>query len=301
MAKILITGGSGLLGRAISELLVKHGHEPRWLSREPGQWKGIRKFQWDVAKGYIDEAALEDADAVVHLAGAGIMDRRWSAAYKQEIIDSRIKSSALLYEAISGSTCDIKTLVGGSAVGYYGTAPGRRSCTEADPPGEDFLAETCLAWEKSYQPFMTSGLRTVIIRTGIVLGREGGAYKQMAPLFRLGLGAALAGGEQYFPWIHIKDLAGIIVHSLTHDNLSGAYNAVATEAVTNREFSERLAKSFHKPLWLPAIPGPLLRLALGERAITLTRGLNISNEKIKAAGFRFAYDRLDEALEALHR
>ena len=299
MAKILITGGSGLAGRSISELLVKQGHEVCWLSRQKGTLGNIKKFQWDVAKGYMDEAALEGTDAIVHLAGAGIIDKRWTTTYKKEIVDSRVKSSELLFATISKNNYEIKTLVGASAVGYYGSTQSDHCYTETDSPGTGFLAETCITWEKSYKPFISYGIRTVVIRTGIVLSHNGGAYARMVPPFRFGLGAALAGGKQYFPWIHVKDLASIYVHALLHDNLSGAFNAVASEIVTNQEFSKQLAKSLHRPFFLPHVPEMVLKLALGERAMTITTGLKISNEKIKAAGFRFEFDNLEQALDNL--
>jgi len=299
MAKILITGGSGLVGRAISELLLKKGHEISWLSREKGNWRSIQKFRWDLKSGYIDEAAFTGVEALIHLAGTGIIDKLWTNAFKKEIIASRVKSSQLLFDTISKNNFEIKTLVGSSAVGYYGSVQSEHCYSENDAPGSDFLAQTCIAWEKSYAPFINSGIRTVIIRTGVVLSKEGGAYEKMLPAFRLGLGAPLASGKQYFPWIHIKDLAGIFIHALLHENMSGPYNAAASRPVNNREFSRELAKSLNRPLLLPPVPAFVLKLALGERAVTITSGLKINNKKIKAAGFEFEFDDLENALKNL--
>ena len=301
MAKILITGGSGLVGRAISELLLKLGHEPRWLSREAGIWKGIQKFKWNVKTNYIDASAFSDVEAVIHLAGAGIIDKRWTDAYKKEIIESRVESSRLLFNTIATNKYPIKTYVGSSAVGYYGSGLNDRVYTETDAAGNDFLAHVCKEWEKSYAPFMELGIRTVIIRTGIVLSNEGGAYKKMKPAFSLGLGAAIASGKQYFPWIHISDLANFYVQSVIEPSYRGIYNAVASITPNNKEFSKQLAKSLHRPFFLPNIPEFILKCILGERAITLTSGLRIDNSNIKKSGFVFEFDDLADALEDLSR
>jgi len=299
MAKILITGGSGLVGSAISELLLKQGHEPRWLSREKGTAGRIQKFKWDLSTNYIDPAAFDGVEAVIHLAGAGIIDKRWTNSYKKEISDSRVKSSALLFDSLSKNNYKIKTLVGASAVGYYGSAESEHTYTETDSAGNDFLSEVCKIWEKSYTPFLEAGIRTSIIRTGIVLSKNGGAYAKMVPPFKFGLGAALGSGRQYFPWIHMDDLVGIFVHTLFNEKTHGPYNAASTEPVTNKQFSQSLAKSLHKPFFLPNVPAFALNLVLGESAVTVTRGVKISNEKIKKSGYRFQYDALEKALENL--
>lgn len=299
MAKILITGGSGLVGRAISELLLKQGHEPRWLSRESGSSGRIQKFKWDVSKNYIDLRAFEDVEHIVHLAGAGIIDKCWSEAYKKEIIDSRVKSSAFLFSIISQNKFKIKTLAGASAVGYYGSLASEHDFKEADAPGNDFLAEVCIEWEKSYKDFVSANIRTPIIRTGIVLSKDGGAYAKMVPPFKFGFGAAIGSGHQYFPWIHINDLAGIYVYTLFNEQASGPYNAAASQPVTNKEFSKALSQSLDKPFFLPNVPEFALKLVLGERAVTVTTGLKISNEKIKKEGYKFEFDDLEKTLKDL--
>ena len=300
MAKILITGGTGLVGRAISELLLKHGHEPRWLSREAGMWNGIRKFKWDVKTNYIDEAAFVDVEAVIHLAGAGIIDKRWTDSYKKEIIDSRVMSSRLLYDVITKNKYPIKTLVGSSAVGYYGSETSDKTYSETDVVGTDFLAKVCAEWEKSYTPFVELGIRTVIVRTGIVLSNKGGAYTKMKPAFNLGLGASVATGKQYFPWIHIADLTNFYMQSVLEPRYHGTYNAVVSYTPTNKEFSKQFAKSLHRPFFLPNVPEFILKAVLGERAITLTSGLKINNAKIKGEGFVFEFDDLANALGDLN-
>jgi uncharacterized protein (TIGR01777 family) len=299
MTKILITGGSGLVGKTVSELLLKKGHTVVWLSRESGNYKGITKFKWDISKKYIDEKAFEGVDSIIHLAGAGIADKRWTTEYKKQIIDSRVKSSELLFNYMSKNKFPIHTLVGGSAMGYYGAIQSEKLFLETDNAGTDFLAETCVLWEKSYEPFINSGIRTSIIRTGIVLSKQSGAYAKMAPAFKLGLGAAVASGEQYFPWIHINDIAKIFVHALLDQKVSGIYNGVASELITNKEFSKQLAKSFNKPFFLPNVPAFILKIVMGESSVMVTEGTKISNQKIKDSGFKFEFESLETALKSL--
>jgi uncharacterized protein len=301
MAKILITGGSGLVGHTISELLLEMGHKPCWLSREAGSWRGIQKYKWSLDKKYIDLHAFDDVESVIHLAGAGIVDKRWTRDFKKEIIDSRVKSTELLWETVSKNTIQLKSFVGASAVGYYGSESSDYEFTEMDLPGRDFLAKTCIEWENSYKPFSRSNIRTTIIRTGIVLSEKGGAYAKMLPAFKFGLGAGVGKGSQFFPWIHINDLANIFIQGALNPAIQGVYNAAATESVTNHEFSKMLAESLRRPFFLPNIPEFVLKLALGERAIALTSGLKISNEKIKATGFKFEFDNLKEALNDLSK
>lgn len=299
MAKILITGGSGLLGRAISQLLLKEGHQPIWLSRSEGSENGIKTFTWNLVSRTIDEKAFEGVEHIIHLAGSGIVDKRWSLAYKKELLESRVKSSELLQDYILKTKCPLKSFVGGSAIGYYGAVENNHVFTEGDLPGRDFLAETCVNWEKSYLPLTTAGIRTSIIRTGIVLSKNGGAYAKMVFPFKLGLGAAVASGKQAFPWIHIDDIAALFVRALFDEKYSGIYNGVSSETTSNLEFSQQLAKSLKRPFFLPKVPAFILHLALGERAVTLTKGAFVSNQKIKESGFRFNYEQLSDALIAL--
>lgn len=299
MAKILITGGSGLVGKAISDLLINKGHAVRWLSREAKPGGKIATYKWDVKTGYIDENAFEGLDHIIHLSGAGIIDKRWSKSYKKEIVESRVKSTELLFKTLTKREHKLKSFVGASAVGYYGSEATDHLFTETDKAGEDFLAEVCVAWENSYQPIIQTGVRTAIIRTGIVLSKQGGAYPTMVPPFKVGLGAAIGSGKQYFPWIHMNDLAGIYWHVLFHETLHGSFNAVSSVSINNYEFSKALSKSLNKAFFLPNVPEFAIKLALGERAVTVTRGVKISNEKIKASGYNFELDDLAAALKDL--
>jgi uncharacterized protein (TIGR01777 family) len=299
MSKILITGGTGLLGKTISEILLKNDHNVVWLSREPGDYKDITKFKWDLSKNYIDEKAFEGVESIIHLAGAPIADKRWTNSYKKEIIDSRVKSSNLLFNYISKNNYPIKNFIGGSAMGYYGSGISEKIFTEENAAGSDFLAESCILWEKSYEPFIQKGIRTVIIRTGVVLSKHEGAYAKMAPPFKLGFGAAVASGKQYFPWIHVNDIANIFIYALQNQNTQGIYNGVSSEFINNKDFSRQLATSFNKPFFMPNVPGFLLKIVMGEASIMLTGGLKISNEKIKKTGFKFEFETAKEALQSL--
>lgn len=299
MSKILITGGTGLLGKTISEILLKNDQKVVWLSREAGNYNGITKFKWDINKNYIDEKAFEGVESIIHLAGAPIANKRWTDSYKNEIIKSRVKSSELLFDHISKNNYPVKTFIGGSAMGYYGSGISEKIFTEDDAAGSDFLAETCSLWEKSYEPFIKKGIRTVIIRTGVVLSKHEGAYAKMAPAFKLGLGAAVASGKQYFPWIHINDITNMFIYALQNQNLQGIYNGVSSEFINNKDFSRQLAKSFNRSFFMPNIPGFLLKIAMGEGAIMVTGGVKISNKKIKETGFKFEFETAAEALQSL--
>jgi uncharacterized protein len=299
MAKILISGGSGLVGGAISQLLLKMNHQPVWLGRSSGKTGSIPTYAWDIEKGYIDEHAFDGVEFLIHLAGANLAGKRWTQAYKKQIINSRVKGSELLFKYISQYNPKIKAVVGASAVGYYGTEADERMHVEVDPPGNDFLARVCIEWEGSYDAFKDAGIRVAIIRTAVALSNKGGAFPKLAWPFQYGLGAPIGSGKQYMPWIHLNDLASLYVYALFNENLSGPFNAAADEQVTNREFSAKLANSMQKPFFLPAIPAFLLKIFMGESAVTVTKGLMVSNEKIKASGFNFNYSTLDETLTEL--
>ncbi|MDX2173581.1 MAG: TIGR01777 family oxidoreductase [Bacteroidota bacterium] len=299
MAKVLITGGSGLLGKAISEILLKNNYEVAWLSREEGRYNSVKKYKWDVGNGYIDERAFDNVEHIIHLAGAGIADKKWTIDYKAEIINSRIQSSELLYNSIKKLKIPIKTFVGASAVGFYGARSGEELINEHERPVNDFLSRTCVAWESSYTAFKELGIRTPIIRIGVVLSNNGGAYKKMLPPFKCNLGCSIGSGKQYFPWIHINDIANIFVYALENQALSEIYNGTGTEAITMNTFSKQLAKSIHRFTFLPNVPKFLLKLVLGESHLMITEGLKISNKKIKDTGFKFKFEKLSDALEDL--
>ena len=299
MSKILISGGSGLVGRAVTRQLLEAGHEVVWLSRKPDGKEMVPAYRWDPAAEFIEPKALHGTDHLIHLAGASIIGKRWSKKYKEKIIASRVRTAELLFRQVIISGIKLKSFTGASAVGYYGPGASGKVFSEEDKAGSDFLARVCVAWERSYEPFRSAGVRTTILRTAIVLDRNEGALAKMLPLFRLGLGAALGSGAQPFPWVHIEDLAAAYLMSVKNGSMHGIYNVAAPHHVNNGEFSRQLAASMRKPLWLPNVPHLVLRVALGEAATTLTTGAHVRTEKIMASGFNYRHPELRGALQQL--
>lgn len=300
MAKILISGGSGLLGKKLTASLLSQQHEVVWLSRTEDLTAKVKKYKIDLKTNYINKAAFENVTHIVHLAGAGIADHRWTDSYKKVIIDSRVKSAELVYNCIKSNQFPIKQLVGASAIGYYGGRQSKNLFNETSEPYTDFLSKSCIEWENSYIPFINSNIPTSIVRIGVVLDKDGGAYQKMATPFKFGFGCAIASGEQFFPWIHTVDVVGIFEHLLLHKTGQGVYNAVSPGTITNSEFSKELAKSFHKKIWLPNVPKSILQLIMGEGAAMVTEGLAISSEKIRNEGYVFQFPNIQKALANLN-
>lgn len=296
MAKILITGGTGLVGKALTKRLISEGHEVRILSRHPKTTDNIKSFFWDVESQQIDESAFDGIEHVIHLAGSGIADKRWTEARKKDIIDSRINSMKLITEVIKKKNIHLKSFVGVSAIGFYGMITSEKIFSETDNGTDDFLSYTCTQWENSYKEIESLSEKTCVARLGVVLSDNGGALKRLLPLFKLGLGSAVGSGKQYMPWIHIDDLVSVFNEALFNQNFKGTYNAVASEHVTNKEFSKQLAKSLSKPFFLPNIPTFLLKLVFGEMANVLLKGSRVSNQKLLNTGFTFKYLQLSIAL-----
>jgi uncharacterized protein len=300
MAKILISGGSGLIGKSLSQLLLKNKHEVQWLSREEGEYNGIRKFKCDIEKKEIDADAFKNVDVLINLAGAGIVDKRWTDSYKKSIINSRVDTSALLLDCIQKNNIRLKTFIGASAVGFYGSNMSEEVFTENQKAGDDFMALTCAEWENSYLPFQAYTQQQIVFRIGIVLAKNGGALKKMIVPFKFGMGSALGSGKQYLPWIHIYDLCALFLHGINNPSIKGAYNAVSGEIINNQQFSKALSKSLNRPYFLPNVPEFLLKTFLGERHLAITRGLKISNQKIVDTGFKFEFNHIDEALQNIN-
>lgn len=295
MSKILITGASGLVGTRLTQLLLEKRHQVSHLgrSKKPGS---IPSFVWDVKAGTIDPNALNGVDAVVHLAGAGIADERWTKKRKREILESRTKSTALIVNEINKGNNNVRVLVSGSATGYYGMGLDATEFTEASKPGTDFMADVVTAWEHEAEQLKNK--RLVKIRTGVVLSKNDGALKEIAKPIKFGLGAPLGTGEQYVAWIHLDDLCNIFIKAIEDESMHGPYNAT-TGAVTNRVLTKAIAQTLHKPLWLPAVPGFALKLFLGEMANVVLLGANVTSDKIRNAGFSFRFDTLEKALTDL--
>lgn len=260
MKNILITGGSGLVGQRITELLEKKGYEMAWLSRSR---QGRKSFLWDVENKEIDPQAIEWADAIIHLAGAGVAEKRWTPERKKLILDSRTHSTQLLFSAIEKAEKKPSTFISASAVGYYGFNTGTTLVDEGSKAGSDFLAEVVIAWEHEVKKIEALHLRTVLLRIGIVLDAEGGALGEM---LKPPVAAPLGSGDQWMSWIHIEDLANMFVFALEKTTLQGVYNAVGPNPATNQQLTKEAAAAKGKPYVGIGVPGFALKLVLGEMA-----------------------------------
>jgi uncharacterized protein len=289
---IAITGASGFIGSALSAALKKTGARVRPLVR-PGK-HGLDGIGWDPDQSTIDGKALEGVHAIVHLAGDGVADGRWTAAKKARIRESRVRGTELIARAITGLTLKPSVLLSASAIGYYGDR-GDEQLDEHSSPGADFLAEVCQAWEAAAEPARAAGVRVVHPRFGIVLSPEGGALKKMRLPFKLGVGGRLGEGTQYMSWIALEDTVRALLHAL--DQLEGPVNVTAPEPVTNAEFTKALGAALHRPTIMP-LPGPLARLALGEMAdVALLGGARVLPRKLLGSGFHFEHPSLRAYLE----
>ena len=297
LSTVLITGGTGFIGGHLTNLLQSKGFNVTHLSRTVSGREKIKTYLWTPDKNFMEDEAIEQADYIIHLAGAGIADKRWTKERKKLIIESRVKTAEILFNKISKINGNIKAFVSASAVGYYGTATSEKIFTEEDLPGEDFTAQVCIKWEQAADLFSTLGIRTVKIRTAIVLGPDGGALSKLVMPVKNFLGAPLGSGKQYFPWIHINDLCNIYLKAILDDTLKGAYNAVAPQHITNDDLIKAIAKILDKPLILPNLPSFVLKLALGEMGDAVLNGSRISSEKIVKTGFTFQYPSLTSALQ----
>lgn len=293
--RVIITGASGLIGTALSSELRTLGHDVVALVRRPA--KGDHEIQWDPAKGELSADALSGADAVVNLAGAGIGDRRWTAEYKRELVDSRVKGTTLLAERIAECSQRPGVLLNGSAIGIYGHST-TAEFTEASDPGTGFLADLCVQWEAATAAAGAAGVRVAHLRTGIVLTARGGALKKMLPLFKLGVGGKFGKGDQWQSWISLPDEVGAIVHLLTAD-VHGPVNLTAPAPVTNAEFTRTLGKVLHRPAKLP-VPsfGPKLLLGSELADALLFTGQRVLPTMLQRSGYVFQHATLDAALRA---
>ena len=297
MKNILITGGPGLVGTELSQLLKAKGYEVGILTRKE---KGIafKEFVWNPVKNELDQEAIEWADGIIHLAGAGVADKYWTEKRKQELIDSRIDSTQLLRNAIEKASNKPSAFVSASAIGYYGFKTSNHYYTENDAAGDGFLADLTVAWEKEIQSVATTGVRTSFVRIGIVLSNKGGALDSLTkpPVY-----AVLGSGDQWMAWIHIKDLCGIFIHLLENEHLQGAFNGVAPKPHKLKGFTKKL-KFYKNKITMPIhVPGFLLKIGVGEMADMLLESSPISSKKIEEAGFSFEFPGLEEALVDLKK
>ena len=309
MARVLITGGTGLVGTAVKNLLLQKGYEVVLLTRSTVSEKGYA--HWDINAGTIDATAIAAADYIIHLAGAGVADKRWSEARKQEILDSRTKSSALLVKALEETPNKVKAVISASAIGWYGPDNNNgdnnlvaQGFVETDPSYPDFLGTTCAAWEASIAPVTanTNGLqkRLVCLRTGIVLSKHGGALKEFLKPLAVRMAAVLGNGKQMISWIDVRDLAKMFVYAIEHENMSGSYNAVAPSPVSNKTLTQTLASILYGNFYITTyVPSFILKIMLGEMSIEVLKSTTVSAQKIQEAGFVFDYPEISKSLSTL--
>jgi len=298
MINILVTGGTGLIGKQLCLLLRKKGYNIFILSRSNAD--APNTYYWNMKDDYIEPKAIEEADFIIHLAGAGIADSRWTKARKRELINSRIKSTKLLLQKVKELNPQLKGFIAASGIGYYGAITSEKIFREDDAAGTDFLATICKLWEKESMKFDTINIRTIILRTGIVLSKTGGALDKISKPIKLGLGSALGSSTQFVPWIHITDLCNMYIEAIENTKLHGIYNAVSPEHITNSELTNSIAESINKKIRLPNTPSVVLKTLLGKMAVILLEGSRVSSEKISATGFQFKYPILKEALKDLN-
>lgn len=296
---ILITGGTGMIGHRLTELLLAKGHKVSYLSRKKEKLPNVEVFQWDIKKGYIEEGALEKADYVIHLAGAGIADKRWTDERKKEIIDSRIQPIELISNYLQKKNIQLKGFISASAIGIYGGDTGDVKLDENSELGSDFLAECTKLWE-IHAKKVTNASRIVSVRIGIVLSEKGGALPKLVQPIRLGFGAALGSGKQFMSWIHVDDLCEIFVKAIEDETMQGPYNAVAPNPVTNQEITNVAAEVLKKHLWLPNVPSFALKLVFGEMGIVVTGGNFVLNKRLsQETDFQYKFINIKEALKNL--
>ncbi|MDB5275307.1 MAG: hypothetical protein JWR61_262 [Ferruginibacter sp.] len=304
MQTVLITGGTGMIGKAITHQLLQKHYSVIVLSRklpdEVVKTPGLSYAAWDIKKQTIDMEAIKTADHIIHLAGAGVVDKKWTEAYKKEILDSRTDSSSLLVSSLKKSANKVKTVVSASAIGWYGADKSGKPFTETDLPANDFLGNTCRLWEQSIDAVMDLGIRLVKLRTGIVLSAIGGALAEFKKPLHLGVAGILGEGKQMVSWIHVDDLCRMYISAIENEYLSGVYNAVAPAPVTNKALTIELAKQMNGKWFIPIkVPVMVLKLMMGERSIEVLKSTTVSAAKIQQAGFSFLYPAISGALKQL--
>ncbi|MFJ8190449.1 TIGR01777 family oxidoreductase [Streptomyces sp. NPDC096094] len=293
-SRVAVAGASGLIGSALVRSLTADGHDVVRLVRHVP--RNADEVRWDPEDGRVDTAGLDGCDAVVNLAGAGVGDRRWTDAYKSRIRSSRVHGTTALAEAVASLERRPRVFVNGSAIGFYGET-GDRAVDESAPAGEGFLPSLCLEWEAAAAPAREAGVRTVFVRTGLVVARGGGAWGRLFPLFRAGLGGRLGDGSQYWSFVALHDEVAAIRHLLDRDDLSGPFNLTAPHPLTNREITAAMGRVLRRPAPF-AVPAPVLRAALGEMAGDILGSARILPARLLDSGFRFAFPEIDGAIRA---
>lgn len=298
---ILITGGTGLVGEKLVEMLLHRGYKIHLLTR--GNSKSlrtdVRTFKWDIYKREIDKQCIAGVDAIIHLAGEEIGSNRWTGDRKQQIIESRTESIRMIYDLIRKTKNQVGHIISASAIGFYG-ARGGELLSEDSLPGKDFLAETCIEWEQAVDEGLELGLRIVKLRCGIILDAKGGALNQMTKPLKMGFGTILGSGTQWVSWIHIRDALDMYIFALENEKMKGVYNAAAPDAVSNTNMTHAIAAAMHISVWFFHVPEFVLKLAMGEMSILALGSSRVSPDKVIREGFEFAYPNIEGALNEIY-
>ena len=300
MKKILITGGSGLVGQKLTQILQSKGYKVAWLSRNPKlNNQDVEVFKWDWTINYLEEKALPWCEHIIHLAGAGIADKRWTKKRKKILIDSRVETANILFNKISEHNISIKTFISASGIGYYGARTTQEIYSENDAPHNDFISQICVDWENAADKFETLGAKVVKLRTGVVLTKTGGALAKMITPIKWYFGSPIGTGKQFFPWIHVYDLCNLYLFCIENQKIVGTINAVAPDIQTNSSFSHSLANILHRPMFMPNVPSFIIKLIFGEMASIILEGSFVSSKKAIKMNFSFKFTKLKLALENL--
>jgi hypothetical protein len=297
--KYLISGGSGLVGKVLTSKILAQNEQVNWLTSSKKEQKNVSCFSWNIETNQIDNDCFIGVDAIIHLAGAGVADKNWSDLRKKELIDSRIKSTQLLFDSVKNLTKKPKVIVAASAIGIYKNQ-NDHLLTEESEQGTDFLATLTSDWENAVNQFESIGIRVVKLRIGIVLSANGGYLLKVAAPAKWGFASALGNGKMITSWIHIDDLANLFLYAAKNENLQGVYNAVAPNPVTNNEITKQIAKALNRPFFMPNVPTFALKLIFGEMANVILMSQNVSANKTINAGFKFKYEHVLQALNQIY-
>jgi len=296
ISSVLITGGSGLIGRYLTSALLAEGYNVSHLSRKANQVGRVRVHRWDPGKGILDKSALEGIDCIIHLAGANIGEKRWTSIRKKEILSSRVDSANLLLKTVNENNIKLQSFISASAVGYYGSVTSEKIFTEEDPPSSDFLGTVCRQWEECADAFVSTGARVVKIRTGVVIEKNDSALSKIMIPAKLGFLVKTGNGKQFMPWIHITDLVKIYLLAIRNAALAGTFNAVSPVHLTHSEFMLALGKVIQKPVFPISVPGLILKMALGQMSDVVLKGSRVSSVKIIKSGYNFQFSEPEAAL-----
>jgi len=297
--KILITGGSGLLGSSLTQKLLSENIEVVHLTREKNSKNDVKNYLWNWGENEIDEKCFNGITHIIHLAGAGIAEKAWTQKRKNTIIKSRVLTARLLHSKIESHNIDLKAFISASAVGFYGAQVSEKEFNESDVSFEDFMGNCCKQWENAADLFVPIS-RVVKLRLGVILDKDFGALPRIARMIKNRIGSPLGTGSQYMPWIHIDDAVEIFYNAIRNNEYSGVYNAVSTENITNSILTKSVGRVLNRKIWLPNVPSFILRFLYGEMSDTILKGVKVSNKKIKNLGFKFKYNKIDEALKYIY-